>query len=147
MRLDVKAGLSIAALLAVTLGAAGCTTAQPPEGTDASSGPVLALSTWSPGPDASYMGAPLSGELLVSGLGCTYVEQEQDLRIGLLWPQGFTARWEGKQVSIQDAKGAVLATSGSRVSLSGGYTTPTPDSVASCKEPSWTWYTVSVVLP
>ncbi len=108
--------------------------------------PALARSTWSPGADASYLGAPLSGDLRVDRLGCTYVVDESDTVSGLLWPRGFTARWSGTQVAIEDGTGTVVATSGSRVSLSGGYPSAVPGSTAACDEPSWSWYEVQVVL-
>ena len=93
------------------------------------------------------MGADLSGELRVNRLGCAYIVDGGASAVGLLWPQGFSARWAGTKVTIEDGSGTVVARSGSLVSLSGGYQSEIPESTAACAEPSWGWYEVNVVLP
>ena len=47
---------------------------------------------------------------------------EMDRRTPIMWPAGFTGRKAGWEVEIADASGHVVARTGTRVQIEGGYT-------------------------
>jgi hypothetical protein len=47
---------------------------------------------------------------------------ENDRRTPVKWPEGYTARQSGWEVEVADASGHVVARTGTRVQIEGGYT-------------------------
>ena len=82
----------------------------------------LPTSTWTPGPSASYMGAILTGTLVVDNKNCLALQEPDGRRITTLWPAGYSIVQSGARLALADQDGAVVALAGRPIRLIGGFT-------------------------
>jgi hypothetical protein len=55
----------------------------------------------------------------ISGLG---LEKDNGVVRGVLWPFGWSARWDGDQIALINRAGQIVAREGDQISMSGGAT-------------------------
>ena len=105
----------LACVLALALAASGCGALSPT--------PELVflaprVDMYTPGCHTSFT----VGKLIVHAATGTAVVQDEDERvIPIRWPAGFSGRRVGTEVEIRNADGRLIATTGQRYRLAGGY--------------------------
>jgi hypothetical protein len=62
------------------------------------------------------------GELVVDPVAGTAILEDNGDRYPVIWQVGYTGRQIGSMVEVLDSSGAVVARTGTRVNLEGGYT-------------------------
>jgi hypothetical protein len=85
-------------------------------------------------PDDGMVGCYTSGTSGVLTTDATYGTAiiENEAAIPVMWPHGFTGRNSGYQVEVVDTSGHVVARTGTRVQIGGGYTGENPRAFLAC---------------
>jgi hypothetical protein len=85
-------------------------------------------------PDDGMVGCYTSGTDGVLTADATYGTAivENEAPIPVMWPHGFTGRRSGYQVEVVDSSGHVVARTGTRVQIGGGYTGENPRAFLAC---------------
>ena len=89
------------------------------------------------GPGVAYDGISMcytsfaSGELTLDAAYGTAIV-ESDHPIPVMWPDGYTGRRSGSQVEVVDKSGHVVARTGTRVRIEGGFTGDSPRAFLAC---------------
>jgi hypothetical protein len=85
-------------------------------------------------PDDGMVGCFTSGTHGVLLADATYGTTliEHDAAVPVMWPHGFTGRHSGFQVEVVDTSGHVVARTGTRVQIDGGYTGENPRAFLAC---------------
>lgn len=85
-------------------------------------------------PDDGLVGCYTSGASGVLTADATYGTAiiENEASIPVMWPHGFTGRRSGYQVEVVDTSGHVVARTGTRVQIDGGYTGENPRAFLAC---------------
>ena len=101
-------------VLVLALGSVGC---------GPHAGAVQLLTGDPLGPGACYTNFA-EGLLVVQGSGTAIADETaggSPVTSPVMWRSGFTGRWAGSQIEVMDPTGKVVATTGRRYRLSGGY--------------------------
>jgi hypothetical protein len=85
-------------------------------------------------PDDGMVGCYTSGASGVLTADRTYGTAliENEAPIPVMWPHGYSGRRSGSQVEIVDTSGHVVARTGTRVQIGGGYTGENPRAFLAC---------------
>jgi len=85
-------------------------------------------------PDDGMVGCYTSGTFGVLTTDSTYGTAiiERDARVPVMWPHGYSGRRSVTGVEVVDASGHVVARTGTRVQIGGGYTGDAPRAFLAC---------------
>jgi hypothetical protein len=85
-------------------------------------------------PDEEMVGCYTSGTSGVLTTDSTYGTAiiERDARVPVMWPHGYSGRRSVTAVEVVDASGHVVARTGTRVQIGGGYTGDAPRAFLAC---------------
>ena len=104
--------------LVLALVAAGC-------------GAPVALLAIGPGESACFLSF-IEGELVTDPAHGTSIVEAAGHRWPVLWPDGYTGRRSGLEVEVLDASGRVVARTGARYHIGGGYYGEAPRAWLAC---------------
>ncbi len=82
---------------------------------------AIVTSSWKPGDPGNA--ARAAGTLEATSTGCLYLTGDRGEVVvsGIVWPSGFSATQSGELIEVRDAKGVIVARTGQRLVLGGGF--------------------------